>query len=97
MGQVVWSTFAEISLAEIWSFYAKNNIPAAEKVVEEIINAVEEIKYSKQFQREEFLEGKYRRAIVRHFKIIYVEENQVLRIIDVFDTRQDPKKIKRNK
>ncbi len=95
MEQIIWSTIAEISLTDIWSFYAKKDIAVADKIIDEIIQMAESIEFGEQFQIEEYLEGDYRRAIVRHFKIIYRVENNHLRIIDVFDTRQDPEKMKK--
>lgn len=46
---------------------------------------------------EEYLEHlklKHRRIIVGHYKIIYRIEKDVIYVTDIFDTRQDPKKMK---
>ncbi|MEL7147074.1 MAG: hypothetical protein AAFO69_11945 [Bacteroidota bacterium] len=36
----------------------------------------------------------HRRAIEGHFKIVFLIEGAVIYITDIFDTRQDPRKIK---
>ena len=51
--------------------------------------------------KEELLEGRkqnYRRLIVTNYKIIYAlnEEIETIKIVDIFDTRQNPIKLKRN-
>lgn len=48
-------------------------------------------------QREEYLEhleGDYRRIIEGYFKIIYRVEGKFIYIIDFFDSRQAPEKMK---
>lgn len=93
MGKVIWSKLADDSLLEIWEFYAEKSISAADKVMDEIIETTEHIHFPEQYQTEEILEKDYRRAIVRHFKIIYRIERNNIRILDVFYTRKDPEKM----
>jgi plasmid stabilization system protein ParE len=48
-------------------------------------------------QREEYLEHigqSHRRVIEGHYKIIYKIEGEVIIITDIFDSRQDPSKMK---
>jgi plasmid stabilization system protein ParE len=50
-----------------------------------------------QGQKEPYLEHldlSYRRVIVRHYKIIYRVIDECIYIIDIFDSRQDPDKMK---
>lgn len=93
MGQVIWSKEGRASLQKIWSFYAVKNITVADKIVAEITKTTREIRFPEQYQAEEIFEKDYRRAIVRHFKIIYRVEKNNIRILQVYDTRQDPKKM----
>ena len=94
MEKIIWSQASKVSLKHIWDFYAEKNTSAADRIVEEIISAAENISYRDQYQVEELLQGKFRRAVVRHFKIIYKVQDDYLRIIDVFDARQHPDKMK---
>jgi toxin ParE1/3/4 len=48
-------------------------------------------------QKEEYLDHlgqSHRRIIVGHYKIIYRIEGEIIYITDIFDTRQDPSKMK---
>ena len=52
-------------------------------------------------EKEELLEDRkqnYRRLIVTNYKIIYSlnEKVETIKIVDIFDTRQNPIKLKRN-
>lgn len=78
----------------VWDFYADVNEKIADQIISEIIQAVEEIKYNEQYQREESLDGNYRRIIVRHFKIIYRPLNKGILILQIFDSRQNPGKLR---
>ncbi|WP_181369438.1 type II toxin-antitoxin system RelE/ParE family toxin [Flavobacterium album] len=95
MEKVIWSKRSIKSLNKIWIFYAeKAGVAVADRIVEEIISESESIVFATQFQIEEYLEKGYRRAIVRHFKIIYLVRNNEFRIYNIFDSRQNPKKYK---
>ena len=94
MEQIVWSNIARLSLKDIWDFYAEKSTPAADKIIEEIISAAESLSYKDQYQVEELLGEEFRRAVVRHFKVIYRVHEDHLRIIDVFDARQNPNTLK---
>ncbi len=95
MEKIIWTNKAKISLNDIWSFYAEENLPIADKIVAEIIASAENLKFQEQYQREETLEGNYRIIIARHFKLIYrpIKDWSII-IIQIFDTRQDPSKMK---
>jgi plasmid stabilization system protein ParE len=94
--KVKWSKRSVNSLNKIWVFYAeKASIAIADKIIQEIIDKAENIRFSSQYQQEEYLENDHRRAIVRHFKIIYTFQNNQMNIFDVFDSRQHPGKIAR--
>ena len=79
----------------MWDFYAVKNIKAADKIIAEIIETANSIGFPEQYQTEEALGKNYRRIIIRHFKIIYRVEKDTIRILQVFDSRQDPKKMGR--
>ncbi len=103
--EVVWSDFAEKQIDDIHKFYHNKtkSLNIANQIVSRILNAPDSLKYSPEIgQRESALSNRkldYRYIVESNYKLIYTvnkEELQV-RITDVFDTRQNPTKIKRNK
>lgn len=88
---IVWSQEAFISLREIHEYYFRLNPAAADRIREEVVSAVSNLKYTKQYQLDEF-NPDYRRLIVRHYKVFYKIKGQEIRVLEIFDTRQNPNK-----
>tara|TARA_B100000780_G_scaffold204128_1_gene144960 strand:+ start:397 stop:693 length:297 start_codon:yes stop_codon:yes gene_type:complete len=84
-----WSEKSTNDLRTIFDFYNSKSHAAATTIVTEIIDQVESIRFSKQFQKDE-LNPKYRRLIVRHFKVLYRADEANIFVIRIFDTRQNP-------
>ena|SRR5690606_1462960 len=102
--KTIWSEFAETQLDEIYEYYEKKASPqAAKKLLTGIINEPKKlIKTPLIGQEEELLKQReihYRYLIFKNYKLIYSVdmENGFIKIADVFDTRQNPPKIKRTK
>ncbi|MGO2294957.1 MAG: type II toxin-antitoxin system RelE/ParE family toxin [Psychroflexus halocasei] len=102
--KIIWSDFSEIQLDEIFEFYVKETSEqVATKIVTGIIRESEKlIKASFIGQKEELLKERktqYRYLIFKSYKIIYSvdEQDGLIKIADVFDTRQNPPKLKRTK
>ena len=101
---IIWSYFAEDQLDQIFAFYEKETTPRiAKKLLKRLINAPN-ILVEDPFigQIEELLKRRevdYRYLVVGNYKLIYsVQElHKFIKILDVFDTRQNPPKLKRNK
>lgn len=93
MEKVIWSEQAKLDLFHIWEFYSLKNLKAADSILDKIVETAETITFPSQYQEEEFLEKRHRRAIYKHFKIIYSIVDQELHILKIFDTRQDPSKL----
>lgn len=93
MEEVIWSQQAKLDLFHIWKFYSSKNLKAADKVIGKIIETAETITFSTQYQKEEFLEEWHRRALYKHFKIIYSVRNNNLLVLRIFDSRQNPSKM----
>ncbi len=101
---VVWSAFAENELDKIFLYYEENaNLKVAKNLIIGIILETEKLSMTSAMgQIEELLVGKnreYRYLIFKNYKVIYyhdIEFHQI-RIIDIFDTRQNPIKITRRK
>ena len=101
---IIWSDFAEIQLDEIYEYYqqvAGSRIAA--KLLKGIIEEPNKL-LKKPFigQEEELLRERannYRYLVFKSYKIIYSvdDENGLIKIVDVFDTRQNPTKMKRTK
>lgn len=102
--EIIWSEFAENQLDEIYDYYQKKASPRiAKKLIKEIINEPNKLINSPLIgQEEEFLKQRkiqYRYLVFKNYKLIYSVdiENGYIKITDVFDTRQNPQKIKRAK
>lgn len=102
--KIIWSEFAETQLDEIYEYYEKKASPqTAKKLLKGIINEPKKlIKTPLIGQEEELLkkrENHYKYLIFKNYKLIYSVdmENGFIKIADVFDTRQNPTKLKRTK
>ena len=102
--KIVWSDFAERRIDEIFEYYkTEASIGIAKKLISNIINATAILTDSPHVgQIEELLlerSEEYRYLLYKNYKIIYsVDLNTgFIKIADIFDSRQNPVKIKRNK
>lgn len=101
---IIWSDFAETQLDEIYEYYQqKAGSRVAAKLLKGIIEEPNKL-IKKPFigQEEELLVERtidYRYLVFKNYKLIYSvdEENGFIKIADVFDTRQNPPKMKRTK
>jgi plasmid stabilization system protein ParE len=97
--KVLWTKFALASLYEIYKYYKENvSITIASKIRDNILVGAGHLdKHSYIGQIEELLkdmEGGHRYIVKNNYKIIYKIDTNKVYITDVFDTRQDPDKIK---
>jgi len=102
--KIIWSEFAETQLDKIYEYYEKKvSSRVAKKLVRGIINAPKKLIKTPQIGQEEELlkhrETKYRYLVFKNYKLIYSvdKENGLIKIADVFDTRQNPPKLKLTK
>ncbi|MEO8252782.1 MAG: type II toxin-antitoxin system RelE/ParE family toxin [Flavobacterium sp.] len=102
--KVIWSNFAESELDKIFKYYIeKANKKVAKNILKNILAEPNRLlQNSEMFQIEDLLidrEDDYRYIVYDNYKIIYSVdiELKLIKIADVFDTRQNPIKIKRNK
>lgn len=101
---IIWTDFAKKELRKIFDFHKeKASLKIARKIVNGIYESTERLKSKPEIgQKEELLVNRpqgFRYLVHTNYKIIYWinSENQRLEITDVFDTRQNPVKIQRNK
>lgn len=102
--KIIWSDFAQTELDKIFEYYIENvSLQVAKNIIEKIILEPNKIlSHPEITQIEELLldrENQYRYLICENYKIIYTIDSKQKRIMiaDVFDTRQNPAKIKRTK
>ena len=96
--EVVWTSDALNDLDEVYEFIAQKSIQRAIKTVEAILDQADQlITHPYSGQKEEGLQhlsDNYRYLVKDHYKTIYQVLEQRVVIIQVFDTRQDPSKMK---
>lgn len=98
---VYWTQFAEDKLTDIYEYYKYN---AGVRVAQNLINGIidESLKLSKNpfiGQKEDLLSDRlqeYRYLVFKNYKIIYWVDtnNQMILVSHIFDTRQNPIKMK---
>ena len=101
---VYWTDFSIKELKNIFDYYKENaSLNVAKTLVIGITNEAAKLKKQPIIgQEEELLEkdsNDFRYLVYKNYKIIYLvnlEENRI-EVFDVFDTRQNPLKIKRGK
>lgn len=102
--KIFWTNFAKRELKNIFNYYAeKSSVKIAKKMITEIVKETKSLNFQTKIgQKEELLRNRkqeFRYLVYKNYKIIYWfnEQKNRIEIVDVFDTRQYPKKIKRNK
>ena len=103
--QIIWSAFAEKQLDDIVYYYENTvkNRQIGLKIITKLILSTEKLRLNPSLGQQEtaLLNRKifYRYIVESNYKIIYSvdDETRQIKIADVFDTRQNPKKIEREK
>jgi plasmid stabilization system protein ParE len=101
---IFWTDFAKKELRKIFDYHKEEaSLTIARKIVKGIYESTQQLKSQPEIgQKEELLINRpqgFRYLVYTNYKIIYWinTENQRLEITDVFDARQNPIKIQRNK
>ena len=97
--RVFWTETALNNLEDIFEFYKyQESTSIARKLVKEIVQATLRLQKFPYIGKKENLladrENEYRFIVERHYKIIYWIEDNYIKIATVFDTRQNPEKVK---
>lgn len=102
--KVFWTDFAKSELKNIFDYHKeKVSGKIAQQIVEQIVVTADELKSFPEIGTvEELLQSRsenFRYIISTNYKIIYWinGDKERIEIVDVFDTRQNPIKISRNK
>lgn len=89
---VEWTDTAKDKLRKVYEFHAEYSEESAFKMVNEIIEESDTIIFFKQFQIDD-INSNYRRIIVRQYKVLYKIEDEIVWIMNVFPTKNDPEKL----
>jgi len=100
--KIIWTDFAIQNLKDIFDYYSKNaNKKVAHKIRKQILASTKQlIQNPESGQTElnlELLNQKYRYLVIGNYKVIYNFVQDEIRIVDIFDARQNPLKIEREK
>ncbi len=102
--KVKWTDFSKNELKNIFECYKdKASVAIARKLVTGIVNETLRLKLQPTIGQEEELlknsDKEFRYIVFKNYKIIYFVNSQLntIEVVDVFDTRQNPIKIKRTK
>jgi len=102
--EVVWSKSASVRLDKIYKYYVQKQFETtAKNIVIGIINELRLLENSLFIGQKEPLlmnrKPEIRYVIYSNYKVLYSVDvdSSIIRVLDVFDTRQNPKKIQRNK
>ncbi|MFM6934805.1 MAG: type II toxin-antitoxin system RelE/ParE family toxin [Flavobacteriales bacterium] len=101
--EIIWSHHAENELDKIYKYYAEvASDSIAKKILQDLISEPNKLRVNPQLgQCEEWLFDRsveYRYLLFRQFKLIYTIDFNMnyIKMADVFDSRQDPQRMKRN-
>jgi addiction module RelE/StbE family toxin len=93
---ILWDNQAKADLKLIFEFIKLKSLQGALNVISDIVAQSKNIHFAEQYQVDEILGEPFRRMIVRDYKIIYkIHSKTEIRILQIFDTRQNPIKLKK--
>jgi plasmid stabilization system protein ParE len=102
--QVIWTGFAKRQLELVYKYYSEHaNESIATRIAQSIFTKTLVLSNNPRIgQKEVFLENRireFRYLVYKNYKIIYWVDDDKSEVVvaDVFDTRQNPDKIRRNK
>ena len=92
---ILWDNQAKSDLKIIHDFIALKSKQGAKNVIRDIVIQSKQIYFVDQYQVDEIIGEPFRRMIVRNYKIIYkIQSESEIRILNIFDTRQNSSKLK---
>ena len=96
--KLIWSKKAKVSLKNIYHYIKKDSPQAAEKVRTRLVETAEHLLiFPEKFPKEELLKetgANFRSISVWHYKIVYELYQDKIIVSNIFDTFQDPEKLK---
>lgn len=94
MPRIIWSKQAIAAVKSIYDYYKEKSLQGAKNVKTDLLQSPKTIHFSKQYQVDD-INPNYRRIVVRDYKILYKEKNNVIQVVDVVCTKQSPEILKR--
>lgn len=102
--KILWSEFASEQLNEIFEYYSfRTNSEIAIKIIEDLVGATSVLINNPHlgipYQPLKSRSLIYRILIWKSYKIVYTidSKNEIVKISDIFNSHQNPLKLKRNK
>lgn len=89
--QIIWTTTAKNQLKTILNYYREKSSQSAGRVKDDIFKAVKSIHFPEQYQADE-IQPEFRRIIVRDYKNLYLERDNIIYIARIFSTKIYPLK-----
>ncbi|MBR9999604.1 MAG: type II toxin-antitoxin system RelE/ParE family toxin [Cyclobacteriaceae bacterium] len=91
--KIIWSKQAKESLKNIYDYYKDKSLQGAKNVLSDLVNAPGKIVFARQYQVDE-INPKYRRIVVRDYKLLYRDSGNSIMVMDIVGTRQAPEVLK---
>lgn len=90
-----WSRRSQKQMKEVYDYISEDSVDAAQKVIIEIVTAVEKtLTNPERYRPDKYKlnnDGTYRAFELHHYRIAYRFEDNVVRILQVRHTRKKPK------
>ncbi|WP_109831004.1 type II toxin-antitoxin system RelE/ParE family toxin [Reichenbachiella versicolor] len=87
--KIVWADQAKLALKDIYNYYKEKSLQVAKNIKSDLLQSPKTIHFSKQYQLDE-INPKYRRIVVRHYKVLYKQKGDTISVVDIVSTRQSP-------
>ncbi|KQO22785.1 hypothetical protein ASF10_10505 [Flavobacterium sp. Leaf82] len=86
--KVIWTNTAKDQLKTIYNYYKEKSLQGVINVKNDILDSTKSIHFVEQYRKDE-IESEFRRIIVRDYKILYIEEKEVVYVARIFSTKRD--------
>lgn len=92
--KIIWTNQAKSEVKKIYGYFKEKSLQGAKNVRTDLLQSPKTIYFSKQYQVDD-INPKYRRIVVRsRYKVLYREEGDVIKVVDIVSTHQDPETLK---
>lgn len=91
--KIIWTNQAKLALKAIYEYYKEKSLQGAKNVKSDLLQGPKTINFTKQYQVDD-INPKYRRIVVRNYKIIYKDEKNIIQVMDIVSTKQSPEILK---
>ncbi|MCF6352664.1 MAG: type II toxin-antitoxin system RelE/ParE family toxin [Cyclobacteriaceae bacterium] len=91
--KIIWTDQAKEALKSMYDYYKDKSLQGAKNVKADLLQSPKTIYFSKQYQVDD-INPKYRRIIVRSYKVLYKEDGETIKVMDIVSTKQSPEILK---